>query len=81
MRRICTDPARIAGLELLGLRDGAPAELCLFDPAATWTVDVNSLRSKGHNTTSHGQAMHGRVRLTPLGGHTVFTAPGLRGFA
>ncbi len=45
---------------------GRAANLCVVDPAATWTVDPAALASKARNTPYAGRTLHGVVR------HTVF---------
>lgn len=51
---------------------GAPADLCVFDPAARWTVGPSTLRSQGRNTPFSGYEMQGRVRATVVGGNLVY---------
>ncbi len=51
---------------------GGAADLCLFDPAARWTVEAAALRSQGKNTPFAGYEMRGRVRLALVGGSVVF---------
>ncbi len=62
-------PAAIAGVSDrhgTAVRPGAVANLAVFDPEATWTVDATRLASKSRNTPYHGRTMRGQVR------HTVF---------
>jgi dihydroorotase len=47
---------------------GAPANLAVFDPAATWTVDRAKLASRARNTPFHGRQLRGRVVHTLLRG-------------
>jgi dihydroorotase len=64
---------------LLGVRDrhggpieaGRPANLCVVDPAATWTVDPAALASRSRNTPYGGMTLTGRVRHTLLAGEPV----------
>lgn len=65
-------PAKIAGLTPSELREGAPANLTLVDPEATWTVARERLRSKSTNTPFLGQTVKGRVLLTVVDGRVVF---------
>jgi dihydroorotase len=67
-------PGRVFGLDAGTLRPGAPADLVLLDPAAEWTVDVSRFLSKGKNSPLHGHRLRGRVRLTMVGGATVYEA-------
>lgn len=62
-------PAAIAGVSDrhgVSVRPGAVANLAVFDPEATWTVDATKLASKSRNTPYQGRTMRGQVR------HTVF---------
>jgi dihydroorotase len=50
---------------------GRPANLCVVDPAATWTVDPMALASRSRNTPYGGMTLTGRVRHTLLAGEPV----------
>jgi dihydroorotase len=50
---------------------GAPANLCVIDPTATWTVDPTALASRSRNTPYAGRTLTGRVRHTVLRGEAV----------
>ena len=54
------------------LLEGAPADLCIFDPQAHWTVQPHNLRSKGKHTPFQGQELPARVRWTIVGGQLAF---------
>ncbi|MDP9075138.1 MAG: dihydroorotase [Actinomycetota bacterium] len=67
-------PARIAGLEASHggpIRPGAPANLCVIDPAITWIVDPAKLASRSRNTPYAGRKLTGRARHTILAGEPV----------
>ena len=67
-------PARIAGLEGLHggpVVEGAPANLCVVDPAATWVVEPERLASRSRNTPYAGRKLTGRARHTILFGEPV----------
>ena len=78
-------PARLLGLlswrpaAIVGADDehggpveaGRPANLCVVDPAATWTVDPDRLASRSRNTPYAGMELTGRVRHTVLRGEAV----------
>lgn len=67
-------PAAIAGLSGQHggpIVEGAPANLCVVDPAATWVVDQERLASRSRNTPFHGRKLNGRVRHTLLAGEPV----------
>jgi dihydroorotase len=48
------------------------ADLCLFDPEASWTVSHKSLRSQSKHTPFSGYEIPGRVRCTLVGGQVAF---------
>ncbi len=63
-------PARIAQItEVHGrLAIGRPANVCVVDPKATWTVDAHQLASKARNTPFAGRTLSGVVRHTVWNG-------------
>lgn len=71
-------PAAIAGVDRADrgghggpIEVGAPANLTVFDPDATWTVDPRHQASRSHNTPFVDQALRGRVRHTFLSGRAT----------
>ncbi|MDD0839745.1 dihydroorotase [Curvibacter sp. HBC61] len=77
------EPARVLGSALGTLQasigqivEGGVADLCLFDPSATWQVTPQALRSQGKHTPFayelSGSAMPGQVRYTVVGGQLAF---------
>jgi dihydroorotase len=71
-------PAAIAGLDVAGGGDqggpivpGAPANLCVLDPALVWEVDPARLASRSRNTPWAGTKLAGRARHTVLAGEPV----------
>ncbi len=68
------EPARCIGVEAGTLREGAPADLVLFDPDAEWIVTPESLHSKSKNSAFLGRTLRGRVRATLLAGRLVWRA-------
>ena len=68
------NPARIIGVDDAHggpIADGRAANLCVIDPAATWTVDASALASRSRNTPFAGMELTGRVRHTVLAGEAV----------
>jgi dihydroorotase len=53
------------------IEPGRPANLCVVDPGATWTVDAAALASRSRNTPYAGMTLTGRVRHTLLAGEPV----------
>ncbi len=65
-------PARLLGLPAGTLAEGAPADLCLFDPDEEWVYDAKAGFSKSSNSPWHGEKLRGRVRQTFVAGKRVF---------
>ncbi len=65
-------PARIVGLPLPELREGAEASLTLVDPTRSWTVSPERLRTKSKNTPFLGQTVRGMVMMTLVRGSIAF---------
>ncbi|HLW17731.1 MAG TPA: dihydroorotase, partial [Actinomycetota bacterium] len=63
-------PARVRSLAGHGgpIEPGAPANLVVLDPAATWVVDPGLLASKSKNTPFAGRTLKGKVVHTMLRG-------------
>jgi len=72
IERMSTAPAKLWHLEGGTLRPGGVADLVVFDPAATWTVDPARFRSKSRNTPWAGEILPGVVRWTLVGGRAVY---------
>ena len=53
---------------------GGVADLCIFDPAAMWTVNPAELRSQGKHTPFSGYELPGRVRATVVAGQVAYAA-------
>jgi dihydroorotase len=74
LSRITVDPARVLGIDAGHLAPGGPADICMFDPDAWWTVEAQALRSQGKNTPFIGLEVPGRVRYTLVAGQIVHEA-------
>jgi len=73
---VTSAPARILGEDTGTLQVGRKADLVLFDPAASWTVQSESLVSSGKNSPFIGQRLSGRARCTMVGGEVRFEGAG-----
>ncbi|MCK6425086.1 MAG: dihydroorotase [Burkholderiaceae bacterium] len=85
LARVTSEPVRVLG-ESLGslassagrLTEGGVADVCVFDPAATWSVTPAALRSQGKHTPfafeDTGMALPGRVRATLVAGTVAYEA-------
>ncbi|HEV3473452.1 MAG TPA: dihydroorotase, partial [Actinomycetota bacterium] len=71
--RLSTAPAAILRLEGHGsLAIGRPANVVVFDPATTWTVDPYAFHSKSRNTPFGGMELTGRVQHTFFEGRHTY---------
>ncbi|WP_207060568.1 dihydroorotase [Motiliproteus sp. SC1-56] len=73
--RLTVGPARVLGLAHEGLKEGALADICVFDPVREWSLTAESSRSRGLNSPLLGQPLKGQVRTTLLEGRVVFRQP------
>lgn len=58
--------ARVPGIGTL--REGAPADIVIFDPGARWKVDTSAFISKGRNTPLQGMELVGQVHTVIING-------------
>ncbi len=68
---ICGLDADHGGAQGGAVAPGSVANLCVIDPAATWTVDPTALVSRSRNTPYAGRTLTGRVRHTIFRGEPV----------
>lgn len=71
-RALSFNPARRFGLSGGQLKEGAPADMVLFDPDAPFVLDRFQLLSKSKNTPFDGARMQGKVQATFVGGQRVY---------
>jgi len=62
----------VLGLPSGQIAVGAAADVCVFDPEATWQLTPEALKSRGKNSPWQGYMMTGKVRTTLVGGRVVF---------
>jgi dihydroorotase len=77
---LTTGPARVLGSRSrragsVGLVEGAPADLVVFDRSERWTVTADGLLSRGTNTPLIGRDLAGSVLVTIAGGRIAYEAP------
>jgi len=56
---ITQNPANILDIKMASLSAGSTADICIFNPNQTWTVNENNWLSQGRNTPFWGQVMKG----------------------
>jgi allantoinase len=71
---MCRGPAELAGLARWkgSIAPGFDADLVVFDPDVSWTVDPAKLRHRHPLTPYAGRVLKGRVEATYLRGHKVY---------
>ncbi len=74
LQRVTVAPARVLGVDAGHLRQGQPADVCIFAPTEHWVVEPRALRSQSKNTPFLGHEMLGRVRYTLVAGEVVYEA-------
>lgn len=76
---LTTGPAGMLGARSrrgsqVGLVEGLPADLVVFDRSEQWTVTADALASRGKNTPLFGKALSGKILITLAGGHLAYEA-------
>ena len=72
LKLVTSAPAGLMGLPAGSLKEGAPADLGLFDPDEGWKVDADKLVGKAQNSPFDGRPVQGRVLRTVIDGRPVF---------
>lgn len=72
IEKMSVNPAKILGIPAGTLAVGANADIVLFDPERSWTVDPDALHGKSKNTPFKGMTLKGRVVATIFHGRKVF---------
>ncbi|UCV18730.1 dihydroorotase [Ferribacterium limneticum] len=74
LARITSAPATVLGMPSGQLGVGVAADICIFDPEATWQLTPEALKSRGKNSPWTGYMMTGKVKSTLVGGRVVYQA-------
>ena len=67
------NPARILKINKGTLKKGADADLCVIDLEKPWVVKAEDLKSKSKNTAIENRKLQGKVKMTFLNGHLVYS--------
>ncbi len=59
----------------VGLVEGAPADLVVFDRSGSWTVEADTLLSRGKNSPLLGMSLPGPILVTMAAGRIAYEAP------
>ena len=78
---LTSEPARVLGSSLGTLQasagqllKGGVADVCVFNPNQSWTVEPSALRSQGKHTPFSGYELPVRARWTVVGGQLAYEA-------
>ncbi|MDE6063627.1 MAG: amidohydrolase family protein, partial [Lachnospiraceae bacterium] len=74
LEKMTINPARMYHFDTGYLAEGAPADIVLFDPQESFTVD--GFVSKSDNSPFLGWRLKGRVKYTICGGETLYEDSG-----
>ncbi|HVR63732.1 MAG TPA: dihydroorotase [Polyangia bacterium] len=77
--RLSTGPAALFGLRGGSLAEGAPADVTVIDPEASWVCRREAFVSRSANSPFVGRAMRGRAALTLVAGKIAFSEERFRG--
>ena len=72
VERMSAAPARILKIDAGSLREGAPADITIADPAKKYRIDKNTFVSKGKNTPFDGREVTGEIAATLVDGRFVY---------
>ncbi len=65
-------PSRVLDLQSGTLKQGARADVTIFDADKTWILDAKTLASKSKNTPFNGMEMRGEIRATVVDGNVIY---------
>lgn len=66
------NPARLIPVDKGDISEGKIADIVIFNPNETYTIDKNTFASKGKNTPFHGRRVTGKVKYTICNGKLVY---------
>jgi dihydroorotase len=71
--KLTIQPARVLGINRGTLAVGAVADVTIIDPAAEWTIDPSTFKSKSRNCPYAGWKVRGRADTVIVGGAVKMT--------
>ena len=66
-------PASVLKLDTGHLKEGAPADITIFDPDCVQTIDASTFYSKSSNTPFDGCEFRGKVKATVIDGEFIYS--------
>jgi len=72
LAKLTVNPARILGMSIGRIEEGARADLTIFDPEKTWKVEEEEFLSKSTNSPFIGWELPGKVEWTITEGKVVY---------
>ncbi|MBT6037569.1 MAG: dihydroorotase, partial [Kordiimonadaceae bacterium] len=76
LSKLTSNPAKIMGLDCGVLKEGAPADFCIFDLDSPYRIDPDKMISITKNTPFDGRPVQGRVIKTVVSGKSVYDYDG-----
>ena len=74
IEKMSKNPSEILGISKGSLGVGRSADIVIFDPDKSWTVDVEKLHSKSKNTPFGGFELYGKPEYVLVGGDIVINS-------
>ena len=68
------NPAKILKINKGTLKQGADADICIFDLEKPWVVKAENLKSKSKNTAIENRKLQGKVVMTFLNGELLYSS-------
>jgi len=72
---VTANPAKILQINRGSLNPGQPADFCIINPKAHWTLNRHKMNSAGNNTPFHGWEFNGLIEATYFQGRPVYRHP------
>ncbi len=72
VKLMAVNPYRILDIKFSGIKEGAIADLTVFNSRKKWTVDVKKFKSKGKNTPWKNEELTGKPLMTIVAGKVVY---------
>ncbi|MCM8769493.1 MAG: dihydroorotase [Candidatus Omnitrophica bacterium] len=69
-----TGPAKVLGIPSVGLAEGQPADIAIFNPDTEWVYQAEKVVSKSKNSPFLGWKLRGKVVATIVAGKMVYSS-------